>query len=120
MRDRVGPLSFLNRVKRQLPHWADQTPDLPNLIHGLLQRASDGELTVRLRKQEMEQWRRELRRANRRSFHATAGAVLVVSAAVILGFDAQSGINLWHAPLPSWLLGGIGIGLILSAWPLDG
>ncbi len=120
MRDRVGPLSFLNRVKRQLPHWADQTPDLPNLIHGLLQRASDGELTVRLRKQEMEQWRRELRRANRRSFHATAGAALVVSAAVILGFDAQSGVSLWHAPLPSWLLGGIGLGLILSAWPLDG
>ena len=120
MRARVGPLSFLNRVKRQLPHWADQTPDLPNLIHGLLQRASDGELTVRLRKQEMEQWRRELRRANRRSFHATAGAALVVSAAVILGFDAQSGVSLWHAPLPSWLLGGIGIGLILSAWPLDG
>ena len=120
MRDRVGPLSFFNRVKRQLPHWADQTPDLPNLIHGLLQRASDGELTVRLRKQEMEQWRRELRRANRRSFHATAGAALVVSAAVILGFDAQSGVSLWHAPLPSWLLGGIGIGLILSAWPLDG
>ena len=40
---------------------------------------------------------------------AAAGAALVVSAAVILGFDAQSGVNLWHAPLPSWLLGGIGI-----------
>ncbi|MDS4025491.1 MAG: ubiquinone biosynthesis regulatory protein kinase UbiB [Candidatus Contendobacter sp.] len=119
MRDRVGPLSFLNRVRRQLPHWADQTPDLPNLIHGLLQRASDGELTVRLRKQEMEQWRRELHRANRRSFHATAGAALIVSAAVILGVDTHDG-SLWHAPLSSWLLGGIGIGLILGAWPKDG
>ena len=120
MRDRVGPLSFLNRVRRQIPRWADQTPDLPNLIHGLLRQASDGEVTVRLHRQEMEQLQRELRRANRRNFHSTAGAALMVSAAVILGFDAQSGVSLWHGPLLSWLLGGIGIGLILSAWPKGG
>ena len=46
--------------------------------------------------------------------------LFLVSAAVVLGFDAQSSVSLWHAPLPSWLLGGIGIGLLLSAWPLDG
>jgi ubiquinone biosynthesis protein len=120
MRDRVGPLSFLNRIKRQIPRWTDQTPDLPNLVHGLLRRASDGEITVRLHRQETEHLRQELRRANRRSFHALAGAALLVSAAVILGFDAQSSVSLWQAPLSSWLLGGIGIGLLLSAWPMDG
>lgn len=68
----------------------------------------------------MEQLRRELRRANRRGFHARAGAALVVSAAVILGFDAQNSVSLWQAPLASWLLGGIGIGLLLGAWPTEG
>ena len=120
MRDRVGPLSVFKRVKQQIPRWADHTPDLPNLIHGLLRRASEGEIAVRLRKQEMEQFQRELRRANRRNFHVTAGAALIVSATLLLGFDGQGGVSLARAPLPSWLLAGIGVGLLLSAWPRDG
>ena len=117
MRDRIGPRAVLNRIKYYFPRWADQTPDLPNLIYGVLKQAHTGDLTVRLQKQELEQLRRDVRRANRRSFHAAVGAALIVSAAVILGFDAQQGIDPWHAPLLSWLLGGIGAGLLISAWP---
>ncbi|MER2526571.1 MAG: ubiquinone biosynthesis regulatory protein kinase UbiB [Candidatus Competibacter denitrificans] len=119
MRDRVGPHSVLNRIKYYIPRWADQTPDLPNLLYGLLKQANSGDLTVRLQKQELEQLRQDFRRANRRNFHAAVGAALIISAAVILGFDAQQGVDLWHAPLLSWLLGGMGAGLLLSAWPGD-
>jgi len=120
MRDRVGPRSVFNRIKYYIPRWVDQTPDLPNLLYGLLRQAHAGDLTVRWQKQEMEQLRRDLRRSNRRSFHGAVGAALIVSAAVILGFDAQQGVDPWHAPLLSWLLGGIGVGLLISAWPGDG
>jgi len=120
MRDRVGPKSVVKRIRYAIPRWADQTPDLPNLIYGLLRRGSAGEITVQLHKQEMEQLRRELRRANRRNFHSAVGAALIVSAALLLGFDAQHPTDLWRAPLLTWLLGGIGIGLLLSAWPTDG
>ena len=119
MRDRVGPRSVINRIKYYIPRWADQTPDLPNLVYGLLRRANAGEITVRLQKQEVEQLRQELRRANRRNFHAVAGAALIVSAAVILGFDALQPASLGQAPLLTWLLGGIGVGLLLGAWPTD-
>jgi len=119
MRDRVGPRAVLNRIKYYFPRWADQTPDLPNLIYGVLKQAHTGDLTVRLQKQELDQLRRDVQRANRRSFHGAAGAALIVSAAVILGFDAQHGIDLRHAPLLSWLLGGIGVGLLISAWPRE-
>ena len=120
MRDRVGPRSVFNRIKYYIPRWVDQTPDLPNLLYGLLRQAHAGDLTVRWQKQEMEQLRRDLRRSSRRSFHGAVGAALIVSAAVILGFDAQQGVDPWHAPLLSWLLGGIGVGLLISAWPGDG
>ena len=120
MRDRVGPRAVFNRIKYYIPRWADQTPDLPNLIYGVLKQAHTGDLTVRLQRQELEQLRGDLRRASRRNFHAAVGAALIVSAAVIMGFDAQQGVNLWHAPLLSWLLGGIGVGLLLSAWPGNG
>jgi len=120
MRDRVGPRAVFNRIKYYIPRWADQTPDLPNLIYGVLKQAHTGDLTVRLQRQELEQLRQDLRRASRRNFHAAVGAALIVSAAVIMGFDAQQGVNLWHAPLLSWLLGGMGVGLLFSAWPGEG
>jgi ubiquinone biosynthesis protein len=120
MKDRVGPWSVLNRIKYYIPRWADQTPDLPNLVYGILKQAHNGDLTVRLQKQELQQLRRDLHRANRRNFHAAVGAALIVSAAVVLGFDARDGIELWRAPLLSWALGGIGVGLLLSAWPGEG
>ncbi len=119
MRDRVGPRSVLNRIKYYIPRWIDQTPDLPNLLYGLLKQANAGDLTVRLQRQELEQLRQDLQRASRRNFHTAVGAALIVSAAVILGFGAQQGIDLWHAPLLSWLLGGLGAGLLLSAWPRE-
>ena len=117
MKDRVGPWSVLNRIKYYFPRWADQTPDLPNLVYGILKQAHHGDLTVRLQKQELEQLRRDLYRANRRNFHAAVGAALIVSSAVVLGFDARDGVEFWRAPLLSWVLGGIGVGLLLSAWP---
>ena len=57
MRERVGPWSVIKRIKHYIPRWADQTPDLPNLVYGLLQKANSGEIAVRLQKQEMEQLR---------------------------------------------------------------
>ncbi|MCP5158736.1 MAG: ubiquinone biosynthesis regulatory protein kinase UbiB [Gammaproteobacteria bacterium] len=119
MHDRIGPRSVLRRIKYYIPRWADQTPDLPNLVYGLLKQASAGDLAVRLRKQELDQLRQDAYRASRRNFHAAVGAALIVSAAVILGFDARNGVELWHAPLLSWLLGGIGVGLLIAAWPSE-
>ena len=119
MRDRVGPWSVLRRIKYYIPRWADQTPDLPNLVYGLLRKANTGDLSLRLHKQEMEQLRQEVRRANRRNFHAVVGAALVVSAAVLLSSDMDLSANTWHTPLLAWLLGGVGAGLLLGAWPRD-
>lgn len=119
MRDRVGPRSFIRRIKNHIPRWIDQTPDLPNLVYYLLQHASTGGLTVQLHKQETDYLRRDLRRANRRNFHSVVGAALIVCAALLLGFNAQNSIDIWHTPLLVWLLGGVGVGLLLGAWPTD-
>ena len=74
---------------------------------------------MQLHKQETEYLRRDLRRANRRNFHAVVGAALIVCAAVLLGFNAQNSIDIWQTPLLVWLLGGVGVGLLLGAWPTD-
>jgi ubiquinone biosynthesis protein len=119
MKERVGPVAMANKLKFNLPRWADQLPDLPNLIQGLLRQANTGEIKVQFPRQEMEHLRREIRKANRRSFHAAIGAALIVSAAIILGLDGFHPTMLGEAPLLTWVLGVLGVLLLISAWPTD-
>ena len=53
------------------------------------------------------------------NFHAAVGAALIISAALILGLDALHPATFEQTPLLTWLLGGIGVGLLLSVWPTD-
>jgi len=117
MQERVGPRSVANKLRFNFPRWADQLPDLPNLIQGILRQANSGEIKVLLQQQEMEQLRREIRRANRRNFHAAVGAALIVSASLLMGLDGLHPTMLGEAPLMTWILGGLGGLLLLSAWP---
>jgi ubiquinone biosynthesis protein len=119
MKERIGPKSVANKLKYNLPRWAEQFPDLPNLIQSLLRQANSGEVRVQLRHQEIEQIRQEIRRANRRSFYAAVGAALIISASVILGLDGFHPTMLGEAPLMTWILGGCGVILLISAWPVD-
>ena len=120
MRERIGPWSFLKRIQRRLPYWAEHAPELPGLLHTVLRRVSEGEIAVRLERKEWGRLRQEVRQANRRQLYATVGATLILSAALLLGFDALSTVapvSAWQAPLASWVLGGLGLGLLISAWP---
>jgi ubiquinone biosynthesis protein len=117
MKERVGPMAIVNKLKLNFPRWADQLPELPNLIEGLLRQANTGEIKVRLHSQELEQLRREIRHANRRSFHAAVGAALIVSAALLMGLDGLHPTMVGEAPLLTWVLGGLGALLLVSAWP---
>lgn len=119
MQERAGPRSLANKLKYQLPRWADQFPELPNLIQGILRQANSGEVKVVLQRQDIDELRRELRRANRRNFHAAVGAALIISAALIMGLDGLHPTMLGEAPLLSWILGGLGVVVLLSVWPSD-
>ncbi len=119
MLERVGPRSVVNRLRSNLPRWADQLPDLPILMNDLLRQAREGEIRVQLQPETVEELRREIRRASRRSFHAIVGASLVLGAALILGLDGLHPTMLGEAPLLTWVLGIAGAVLLLSAWPAD-
>ena len=119
MKDRVGPRAVAHKFRYNLPRWADQLPELPDLIQGLLRQANSGEIKVRLNRQELEQLRQEMRRASRRSFFSIVGAALLLAAAVILGAEEGPTLILWNIPVPSWILGGLGMLLLINAWPTD-
>ncbi len=119
MLDRVGPKAFFKRLRSNLPRWAEQFPELPNVVYDMARKAREGELELRLQHRQMEELKQELRRSSKRGLYGAAGAALLVSAAILLGLDGRPPDLLWDAPLLTWILGGMGALLLILGWPGD-
>jgi ubiquinone biosynthesis protein len=117
MSEQLGTRAFAARLRNNIPQWGEKLPELPGMVHDVLDRARHGRLQV---KSDPEQWarlRREIRRANRRTVFTMIGSALIVSAALIKGLDGYAPVMAGGAPLLSWMLGGLGAILWLVAWP---
>ncbi len=117
MSEQLGPKALLKNLKANLPMWVEILPQLPTMIHDLTRQAQKGELELRWRSDEMVKLRCEVRASNRRSFAAITAAGLIVSAAVILGLDGYAPRMVADIPFSSWLLGGIGLIILMTYWP---
>lgn len=117
MKQQLGGKALLRELRKNAPRWGESLPRLPGQISDVLEQARDGRLRVRLGSDELKALRHEMRAGNQRTIMAIVGAALIVSAAVIFGLDGYSPLMLAGAPLASWVLGGLGIFCILSAWP---
>lgn len=117
MKERVGPRAFLRALRQNLPLWAEKLPELPAQVHELLDKTNNGRLEIQWQSQELERIRRELRDGQQRTYFGVVGASLIISAAVLLGLDGFQPAMIWSAPVMSWVLGGLGVVLIVAAWP---
>ncbi len=119
MREQFGARALYKNLRAQIPGWASSLPQLPALVHDVLQQARDGKLRVEWQSEELQKIRGEIKRANQRTFGAVVGAALIISAAVIKGLDGNAPAMIGGAPLLTWLLGGMGIIILFLAWPDD-
>jgi ubiquinone biosynthesis protein len=106
MTERVSGRAVINRLREQLPEVGESLQELPQVIHGLLQRAAEGRLELRVRVPEVEDLRRRLDRHDRQRYLAVAGGSLLLGGILWLGLSVA----------PAWL-GGIiaGLGVLLLA-----
>ena len=98
MQERVGLKSLAKNVKRNLPFWIENAPQLPGLVHSVLNKAAHGQLELHsgqiarieqaLAKQAQQQRQRAI-------------ALALASAALYLEFN-QFGLN-WSV----WLQAGL-------------
>lgn len=132
MSDQIGWRGLAGALRDNLPQWAEQLPEIPGMLHDTLRQARTGKLKINWTSKELEGLRRDVRRASQRSFLAIVGGALIISAAVLLGLDGYSPLMmdrvpvfreifgpLADAPLMTWILGGMGLLALLSAWPRD-
>ncbi len=119
MRDQLGARALIRELKKHAPRWGETLPALPGIAFEVLRQARDGKLRVEMNSKEIERVRREIRRSNQRTVLAVVGAALILSAAALLGLDGYSPRLVAGAPLMTWILGGLGVYLVLAAWPSD-
>ncbi len=116
MNEQVGARALLKSVRENAPQWAEKLPDIPLLLHDILQQTRDGKLEIEWRSAQLERIQRDLKRASQRSFTAIIGATFIVSAAIIHGLDGYAPVMLGSAPVLTWILGGIGGFMLINAW----
>ncbi len=117
MSEQLGSRAFLKRIKDNVPKWGEKLPQIPSLIHDVLEQAKQGKLQVQGDGEEFRLLRREIRRANQRTFFAILGSGLIISAAILLGLDGYAPTMLGDAPALSWALGAVGAVMLLLNWP---
>ena len=115
-RNQVGPEAVYHKVRGHLPEWARQWPEVPGLVHEVLQRAATGRMESRLDSRELENLRREMRRNQRRTVSGIAGAALLISAALVFAGNGQVTLSTQTLSLFIGFVGGLGIFLLLGAW----
>jgi ubiquinone biosynthesis protein len=112
MRERLGPHAFLSTLQREAPKWWSLMPELPTLVHEALRRSAGGEQAPEHRARDFEQLRRELRVIHRRLYAALGGGALMVAGALLVGIPGMADIA-----GVGWLLGALGLTLLLFGWP---
>ena len=117
MRDQIGPKAVFKQFKEAFPNWIEQLPQLPSLFNDVLSQIKDGSITTKLSPKQMKEIKNEMRRNNHRTFVAIVGSSLVIGASVIFALDGLTKFIIEDIPLASWLLGGLGVILLINIWP---
>lgn len=117
IREQIGPKAFIKHLRINFPMWAERMPQLPNMAYDVLQQAKEGNLKVELQDKQLRQLRGEIRRANRRTWGAIVGGSLLLSATILAALDGYAKPMLGDLPVYSWVMGAVGIVILLAAWP---
>jgi ubiquinone biosynthesis protein len=86
MEERVSGRAVINRLREQLPEVGETLQELPQVIHGLHQRAADGRLEVKVSVPELETIKARLDRQDRRRYLGIAGGSLLIAGVLWVGF----------------------------------
>ncbi len=117
MHTQIGPQAIFKQFKDNFPLWLEQMPQLPALVHDVLTQAKEGKLTTQLSAQQMKEIKRTLHKNNQRTFTAIVGSSLIIGASVIFALDGYGKFMIEDIPLATWVLGSLGIILLINAWP---
>ncbi|HNP37220.1 MAG TPA: ubiquinone biosynthesis regulatory protein kinase UbiB [Woeseiaceae bacterium] len=84
MQDRVGPKAMMRDIRDNLPHIREALRDLPGAIHRLAAQSAQGNVSVTIKSQELQQLRLELARQRKQRLWLAIIAGLAIAATLLL------------------------------------
>ncbi|MBT3205632.1 MAG: ubiquinone biosynthesis regulatory protein kinase UbiB [Gammaproteobacteria bacterium] len=85
--EQMGLRAMAKGFKRNLPFLAENLPDLPQLAFKALDKVANDKLEIEWKSKQLEEIKKEIKIANRRTVRAIAGSSLIISSALIAGLD---------------------------------
>ena len=119
MSDHVGLRAFARSLSTNAPKWLDKLPELPLLVHETLEQTRQGRLKIEWHSRELEKLRRDINRANRRTYGAVIAGALLISAALLHSLSRDSLSSFSGSHWIGWLLAAAAILLIVRSRPRD-
>jgi ubiquinone biosynthesis protein len=113
MSEQLGARALLRNLRESIPALSETLPEMPQLVHKLLEQATTGKLRLEWTSAELERLREEINRANRRTANTVAGTGLLIAAAIIYGLGGHDPTVIFGAPLLSWICAGLGVGILI-------
>ena len=117
MHEQIGPKAFINGLKSEFPRWSRMLPQVPALAFDVMQKLNEADLGNQNQTRELKKLRREIASSQRKNYVGFVGAILVLSAFMVSALDGYAPTMIYGAPLSSWVTGGLGVVLLILAWP---
>ncbi len=105
MSEQVGARAFVRNLRTNVPGWTEKLPEIPQLLHQVLDQAANGRLRVEWTSDELHTLHRELRTFSRRSVGAIFAVGFAIVATLIYGFAADTTTLIGGVPLLTWVFG---------------
>ncbi len=110
MDEQAGIRSLFNSAKTNLPKFVEQLPHIPVMINDVIKQIHEKQLNVQSETQQLEQIRKEIKEANRRTTLTLSGSALLITAVLSSSSLLPSIASL---SLLSWIVAGIGLFLLV-------
>ena len=107
MNEHLGWRGLAKSMRENAPLMAEKLPELPLLMHEVLDKARNGKLEIEWKSEELTKLRHELRQNNRRSFASITAAALIISAAILFQSSEL---------LISYISAGLGAVILVLTW----
>jgi ubiquinone biosynthesis protein len=111
LREKHGIDNTAKELRERLPGWLAKLPDMPGLLHDYLKQATDGTLTTRIDRRDLEALRASDRVNGRSTSQAIAGGALFFSGALMTALETgpwfawgASTLGLLSLAAGAWLL----------------
>lgn len=108
----VGPKATFDKFKKQVPDWAIQFPEIPGLVHQVIDKAAKGELEINWRSRQLDDLEFRISRNNRRTINAITGGTFIISATLLLGISEYFQQASSFIPILGLGIGALGLLLI--------